>query len=162
MGYPDKVLRGDETVLWHRHPHWRRVVGPAVVLPALALAAGVGVGLVERHTDPNWQVALYGLIGGAWLALALWRCVGPWLSWRRAHFVVTDQRVLVREGRRGVAIELYDVASVQCRRGLGDRILGSGTVTVRSATAPPLVCGAMARPRALRELIEQEVDALYS
>lgn len=164
MGYPDRQLYEDETVLWHRHPHWRLVAGPALTLPLLTLGAGVGIGVIERHGAPDLRVALYGLIGGAWALLAWWRCVLPWLRWRRTHFVVTDQRVLVREGRlrsRGIAIELTAVSDVLCRRSMGDRLVGAGTIVVRSATAPPLVCGSMAQPSQLRELIESEVDALY-
>lgn len=164
MAFPDKLLRGDETVLWHRHPHWRRMLGPALLLPLLTLAAGLGVGLIERHATPEWRFTLYGMVGVAWLILAWWRCAVPWLRWRRTHFVLTDQRILVCEGvlaRRGVGIELLDVSDVACRRSLSDRMTGSGTLVVRSASGPPLVCGAMARAAVLHEMIEDEVDALY-
>lgn len=164
MAFPDKLLRGDETVLWHRHPHWRRVLGPALALPFLTLAAGLGVGLVERYTMPQWQAPLYATVGGAWLVLVWWRCALPWLAWRRTHFVLTDQRILVCEGvlgRRSVEIDLRDVSDVACRRSVSERMTGSGTLVVRSATAPPLVCDAMAQATALHQMIEDEVDALY-
>lgn len=164
MAYPEKLLWGDETVLWHRHPHWRRVAGPALLLPLLTLAAGLGVGLIERFTAPDWRLALYAVVGGAWLILVLWRCVWPWLAWRRTHFVLTDQRVLVREGlggRRGVEIDLRDVSDAAYRRSLPDRLTGSGTLVVRSATAPPLVCAEMAQAARVQAMIEAELDALY-
>lgn len=165
MAYPEKVLHDDELVLWHRHPHWRRVAGPALLLPLLTLAAGVGIGLVERFVAPGWQVALYALVAGGWLLLVWWRCVWPWLRWRRTHFVLTDQRVLVREGvlsRREIVIDLRDVSDVTYRRSVSERLVGSGTLVVRSATAPPLVCGAMAQTRKVQALIDAEVDALYN
>ena len=28
MGYPDNVLAADERVVLHRHPHWKRLIGP--------------------------------------------------------------------------------------------------------------------------------------
>ena len=164
MTYPDKLLRDDETVLWHRHPHWKRVVGPALLLPLWTLAAGVGVGLVERFTAPDWQLSLYAVVGGAWLILAWWRCVVPWLRWRHTHFVLTNQRLLVREGvlaRRGLEIDLRDVSDVTYRRSISERLTGSGTLVVRSASAAPLVCGAMAQVGRAQEKIEAEVDAIY-
>lgn len=164
MAFPDKLLRGDETVLWHRHPHWRRMLAPALLFPLLTLVAGIGVGLIERHTAQEWQFTLYGIVGGAWLVLVWWRCVVPWLAWRRTHFVLTDQRILFCEGvlsRRGVGIELLDVSDVACRRSVSDRMTGAGTLVVRSASGPPLVCRGIAQATALHELIEDEVDALY-
>ncbi|WP_024793497.1 PH domain-containing protein [Tomitella biformata] len=164
MAYPDRLLHDDEMVLWHRHPHWRRVAGPALGLPLLTLAAGVGIGLIERYTTRDWQLALYGLVGAAWLIVVWWRCAWPWLAWRRTHFVLTNQRLLVREGvlsRRGIEIDLRDVSDVSCRRSMAERLTGSGTLVVRSATAPPLVCGAMAQAGAVQAMIEAEVDALY-
>lgn len=140
------------------------MLGPALLLPLLTLAAGIGIGLTERFTSPDWQLALYVIVGGTWLILAWWRCVVPWLTWRRTHFVLTDQRVLVCEGmvnRRLIGIELHDVSDVTCRRSVSDRMVGSGTLVVRSATAPPLVCASMAQVATVRELLEDEVDALY-
>ncbi|MDM2135443.1 PH domain-containing protein, partial [Mycobacteroides abscessus] len=32
MGYPENVLADDEQVVLHRHPHWKRLIGPALVL----------------------------------------------------------------------------------------------------------------------------------
>lgn len=164
MAYPEKLLRGDETVLWHRHPHWRRVAGPALLLPLLTLAAGLSTGLIERFTAPDWRLPLYGVVGGVWLILTLWRCVLPWLAWRRTHFVLTDQRVLVREGvggRRGVEIDLWEVSDATYRRSLRDRLTGSGTLVVRSSTAAPLVCAEMAQSARVQAMIEAELDGLY-
>lgn len=151
-------------VLWHRHPHWRTVASPALLLLAFSLAAGVGIGLVERYTAPDWEVALYGLIGALWAILVWWRCAWPWLGWRRTHFVVTDQRILVREGvlgRRRVEVDLHDVSDIACRRSVSERLTGAGTIVVRSATAAPLVCHAVAQAGKAQEVIEAEIDAIY-
>ena len=32
MGYPDNVLAADERVVLHRHPHWKRLIGPVLIL----------------------------------------------------------------------------------------------------------------------------------
>jgi uncharacterized membrane protein YdbT with pleckstrin-like domain len=49
--------------------------------------------------------------------------------------VVTDRRVLVREGvftRQGMDIPLQRISSVQFRQGLLERMLGAGTLVVES------------------------------
>ena len=49
MGYPDSVLADGEHVILHRHPHWKRMVVPVVLL--LVLTAG-GVGLLTLKRLP--------------------------------------------------------------------------------------------------------------
>ena len=40
VGYPDNVLAEDEQVVLHRHPHWKRLIGPVLLL-ILGTAGGV-------------------------------------------------------------------------------------------------------------------------
>jgi uncharacterized membrane protein YdbT with pleckstrin-like domain len=57
------------------------------------------------------------------------------VRWRTTHFVVTDRRVLVREGvftRQGMDIPLKRISSVQFRQGLWERMFGAGTLVVES------------------------------
>ncbi|MFZ3269713.1 MAG: PH domain-containing protein, partial [Mycobacterium sp.] len=42
MGYPESVLAGDEQVVLHRHPHWKRLIGPVIVLILASAAASFG------------------------------------------------------------------------------------------------------------------------
>jgi uncharacterized membrane protein YdbT with pleckstrin-like domain len=65
----------------------------------------------------------------------------PVVRWRTTHFVVTTRRVLVREGvltRHGIDIPLKRINSVQFRHTLFERILGSGTLIIESASDEPL------------------------
>lgn len=144
MGYPDNVLAKDEQVVLHRHPHWKRLVGPVLVL---VIATGVAVfvsALVARHT-PSWSqtahYVVYGVVWAIWLVLVCWLTLWPFLTWLTTHFVITDRRVMFRHGlltRTGIDIPLARVNSVEFRHGLIDRMVRTGTLIIESASQDPL------------------------
>jgi uncharacterized membrane protein YdbT with pleckstrin-like domain len=75
------------------------------------------------------------------LGLVIRFTVVPVVRWRTTHFVVTTRRVLVREGvftRRGIDIPLKRINSVQFRHTIFERIVGSGTLIIESASDEPL------------------------
>jgi uncharacterized membrane protein YdbT with pleckstrin-like domain len=122
----------DEQVVVHRHPHWKMLVVPVVVL---LLVVGVASFLAAVVSAQSWALwAWLGLVV-AGLALVGRFTVYPVVRWRTTHFVVTDRRVLVREGvltRQGMDIPLRRISSVQFRQGLLERMLGAGTLVVES------------------------------
>jgi uncharacterized membrane protein YdbT with pleckstrin-like domain len=64
--------------------------------------------------------------------LSLW----PWVCWRTTHYVLTNERVIVRSGvvsRSGRDIPLSRVNDVSFSHGIIDRMLGCGTLTIESA-----------------------------
>lgn len=76
-----------------------------------------------------------------YLVILLWRCVAPIVSWKSTHFIVTDRRVLVRQGvitHSGIDIPMSRISSVQFRHGLFDRLLGTGTLVIESSSSEPL------------------------
>ena len=48
MGYPDNVLAADERVVLHRHPHWKRLIGPVLLLLVSSAAAAFGAAVVNQ------------------------------------------------------------------------------------------------------------------
>lgn len=132
MAYPDDLLVDDEQVVVHRHPHWKMLVVPVVVL---LLVVGVASFLAAVVSAQSWALwAWLGLVV-AGLALVGRFTVFPVLRWRTTHFVVTDRRVLVREGvltRQGMDIPLRRISSVQFQQGLLERLLGAGTLVVEA------------------------------
>jgi len=138
VAYPDELLVEGERVLAHEHPHPKMLVLPTVVF-LVTVAAGC---------------YLAALVGAApwhsfgWIALAvvavlvvLWFSVAPLLRWRCTHFVVTNRRVLVREGvltRTGFEIPMNRITSVHFRQTVFERLLGCGTLSVESASDEPL------------------------
>ncbi len=132
MAYPDDLLVEDEQVVVHRHPHWKMLVVPVVVL---LLVVGVASFLAAVVSAQSWAPWAWLGLAAAGLALAGRFTVYPVVRWRTTHFVVTDRRVLVREGvltRQGMDIPLRRISSVQFRQGLLERMLGAGTLVIES------------------------------
>ena len=132
MAYPDDLLVDDEQVVVHRHPHWKMLVLPVL---ALLLVVGVASFLAALVSAQTWAVWVWLGLAAAGLALVGRFTLYPVVRWRTTHFVVTDRRVLVREGvftRHGMDIPSKRINSVQFRQGLLDRILGSGTLVIES------------------------------
>lgn len=138
MAYPDDLLVGDEQVVMHKHPHWKLIIVPVLVLlVVVALASFLGA-LVANQAWALWAwLAL--VVGGA--LLILWLTVIPVIRWRTTHFVVTSRRVLIREGvlsRHGIDIPMSRISSVQFRQTLIERMLGCGTLVIESSSDEPL------------------------
>ncbi|HWR46291.1 MAG TPA: PH domain-containing protein [Pseudonocardiaceae bacterium] len=158
MPYPDELLRGDERVLVHTHPHWKMLV-----LPVLAFLVIVGLGSYAAGWIAGQSWRFSGWIGLAVLGGigVLWLTVTPLLRWRTTHFVLTTRRVLVREGvltRSGIDIPINRINSVQFRHSLIDRILGCGTLIVESASDEPLEFDDIPQIERVHSLLYYEVN----
>lgn len=142
MGYPDNVLAADEQVVLHRHPHWKRLIGPVLVLLLSTAVAAFGAAVVSRTGwDPRAKNVVSAVIAGLWLLTVGWLTVRPFLAWLTTHFVITDRRVMYRHGvltRAGIDIPLARINSVEFRHGLFDRMLRTGTLVIESASQDPL------------------------
>ena len=167
MGYPDNVLAEGEQVVLHRHPHWKRLIGPVLALVLLTALASVGAAVVSRTGwDPRARQVVSAVIAALWLVLVVWRTVRPFLTWLTTHFVITDRRVMFRHGlltRTGIDIPLARINSVEFRHGLFDRILRTGTLIIESASQDPLDFYDIPRVEQVHALLYHEVfDTLGS
>ncbi len=167
MGYPDNVLAADERVVLHRHPHWKRLLGPVLVLLLSTALAAFGLGVVNRTDwDSMAKNIVMIVIGVIWLLVNGWLVLWPFLSWRTTHFVITDRRVMFRHGvmtRSGIDIPLARINSVEFRHGLLDRMPRTGTLVIESASQDPLEFHDIPRVEQVHSLLYHEVfDTLGS
>jgi uncharacterized membrane protein YdbT with pleckstrin-like domain len=158
LPYPEELLRGDERVVVHKHPHWKMLVLPVL---AFLLIVAFGSYLAALVSGESWRP--YGWIGLAVLGGAgiLWLTVVPLLRWRTTHFVLTTRRVLIREGilsRSGIDIPINRINSVQFRHSLIDRILGCGTLIIESAAEEPLEFDDIPQIERVHSLLYYEVN----
>ncbi|HZG89741.1 MAG TPA: PH domain-containing protein [Pseudonocardia sp.] len=138
MAYPDDLLVEGEQVVMHRHPHWKLLVVPVLVL---LVVVGLGSFLAALVAAQSWALWAWLALVGLGGALVFWLTVLPVIRWRTTHFVVTNRRVLVREGvltRHGIDIPLSRINSVQFRHTLVERLVGSGTLVIESVSEEPL------------------------
>jgi uncharacterized membrane protein YdbT with pleckstrin-like domain len=167
MGYPENVLAADEQVVLHRHPHWKRLIGPILVLLITTIVAAFVAALVNNTSwDPTAKKVLFGVISAIWLILVGWLTLWRFLSWLTTHFVITDRRVMFRHGlltRSGIDIPLARINSVEFRHGLLDRMLRTGTLIIESASQDPLEFDDIPRVERVHSLLYHEVfDTLGS
>lgn len=142
MGYPDNLLADGEHVVLHRHPHWKRLIGPVLaLLVSTALAAFLAALVSRTDWQPTARNVVSAVIGAVWLLLAGWLTVRPFLAWLTTHFVITDRRVMYRHGvlsRAGIDIPLARINSVEFNHRLLDRMVRTGTLIIESASQDPL------------------------
>ena len=142
MGYPNNVLADGEQVVLHRHPHFKRLIGPVLVLLVTTALASFAAAVVSRTGwDPRAQQVVSAVIAVIWLILVSWLALRPFFDWVTTHFVITDRRVMYRHGvltRAGIDIPLARINSVEFRHGLVDRMLRTGTLVIESASQDPL------------------------
>jgi uncharacterized membrane protein YdbT with pleckstrin-like domain len=138
VAYPDDLLAANERVVIHKHPHWKMLFFPVLIF---LVTVGVGAFLASLVSEQSWHVAAWIALGVAGAVVIIWFTIIPLLRWRTTHFVVTTQRVLVREGvlhRSGIDIPMSRINSVQFRHSFWQRLLGCGTLVVESASDEPL------------------------
>lgn len=160
MGYPEDTLAPDEQLVLHSHPHWKMLLIPALVFILATGIAGVALGLAFGNLDDTIQTVALIAIAVIWLALVAWQTVAPLISWRTTHFVVTDRRVMTREGivtRSGIDIPLSRINSIQFRHGLIDRMVRTGTLIIESASDDPLEFDDIPNVEKVHSLLYHEV-----
>jgi membrane protein YdbS with pleckstrin-like domain len=138
LAYPDTVLLRGEHVLAHRRPHWRMLVLPALVVPVTAFLAAFTAGAAGGLAGTPATVARVAILVVA-LAVVGRFAVVPLLSWRCTHFVVTDRRLLVREGvlaRESLDVAGASITAVRTRATARERLVGCGTLVVATVSAP--------------------------
>lgn len=165
MGYPDSVLAEGEEVVLHRHPHWKRLIGPVLALVAFTALASFAAAVVSRTGwDPRARQVVSAVIAVLWLVLVLWLTVRPFFAWLTTHFVITDRRVMYRHGvlsRAGIDIPLARINSVEFTHGIVDRMVRTGTLVIESASQDPLEFHDIPQVEQVHSLLYHEVfDAL--
>lgn len=158
MAYPDSQLADDERVLQHQHPHWKKLIPPGLILVPSLLGAGYLAALATG--TPAQQVAwpALGLLSGV---LTLWFGLLPWLRWKSTHFVITDTKVMFREGviaRAGMNIPLGRINSVRFEHDLNDRLFGCGSLIIESASDEPLTFDDIPAVEDVHTLVYQAAD----
>ncbi len=130
MAYPRRLLTEDEEVIREFHPHWR-VLLMAGVWTVLGLAVIVtGTVVANLEGAAMWAAGVAGVL--VILALA----VPPLVAWKFRLYVLTNERIVVRNGvvsREGTEIPLESINNVLYSQSVIERLLGYGDVLIESA-----------------------------
>src|SRR5690606_30350141 len=127
MGFADRYLAEDESLVHATRQHWTELVGWFVILCL--------VWVVPSGED--WTpIARYAVIGVA-AVLSLWFWLIPLLRWRGTVYIITTKRIYKRSGfltKTAHSIPLVRVNDVAFRVTLWERIWRYGTLDIQSAS----------------------------
>ncbi|WP_090596539.1 PH domain-containing protein [Auraticoccus monumenti] len=139
MGVPRRLLGEGERVVVQLRTHGKALVAPVLALLVLAGVTGLAVALMPEDLAPVGWMALAILVAAGVLG---WVVV-PFARWRTTTYTLTSRRLITRRGilsRHGHDVPLSRIVDVSYQRSLGDRLLGCGTLQLRTASeAEPLV-----------------------
>jgi uncharacterized membrane protein YdbT with pleckstrin-like domain len=133
MAFPESVLDDGEEIVRNLRPQWRRVALPVALLPIVVGLASYGWFALPNDSARKW---LRWVILAAALIILVWWSLRPFLNWLTTRYVVTNRRVLMRNGlmsRSGRDVPLTRVNDVSFTRSVVERIFGSGTLIIESA-----------------------------
>ncbi len=132
MALPRRLLGDGERVEIQLRTHAKALVLPALVLIVLGGGVGMAAAVVPARFSPAGQY----LVLAVGLALALWWSAIPFLRWWSTTYTLTNRRLITRTGilsRTGTDLPLIRIDDVSYDRSLSDRILGCGTLNIRTA-----------------------------
>ena len=143
-----------EETLWQGTYSMRAMIGAWVAAGAATIAL-VGAGLAGAFAGNQW-LGLLGALALVWIGL-LARLFYVQLS---THYWLTNQRFIHERGllwRTIDRIETIDVDDVVCQQGPVERLLGVGTIRMKSSdqSTPEFVLKGIADVRAVAALIDE-------
>lgn len=92
------------------------------------------VGAIFLHDKGSWVVPVLGIVA---ILVILIFVLRPVMNWYSTHFVITNKRIITRQGiitSSGRDIPLFRVNDVSSEQGILDRMLGCGTLVVSDAS----------------------------
>lgn len=153
MPFPDEQLAEGEYLLVHERPHPRTLALPAAMFVLVCWVVGYLAALLRTE---SWRGIGWWVLAVLACGLILWFTVGPLLRWYNTHFVVTDRRVLVREGvfsRVGFEIPMSRINSVRFRQNPIERMFGCGTLSIESVADEPIELDDVPRVQRVRSTL---------
>ncbi|MHB1739362.1 MAG: PH domain-containing protein [Actinomycetes bacterium] len=159
MGFPARLLGDGEHVELSLRAHVKVLVLPALLLVVAVPVTTYVVAVLPAWTYQSWLRLAVGLVGGgviwAWSVL-------PYLRWLASTYVVTNRRIIVRQGlfaRVGRDMPLARINDVSFQYSMIERLFRCGTVVIESAgERGPLVLTDVPHVEAVQRAIEDLAD----
>jgi uncharacterized membrane protein YdbT with pleckstrin-like domain len=159
MAFPRKLLIPGEQVVLEIKPHAIAIALAtlgAVVATAVAAWLTLGVHAFDHGTG---RAAVWIL----WLVFMIAYPVRKYAWWLTSDFVVTSSRVIHREGfvaKRSMEIPLDKINDVRFEQNVFDRMVGAGTLVIRSASdAGPNEFSFIRHPEEVQRTIYQQTES---
>lgn len=128
MPFPPDLLNESEEVVLDLRPHWAKLFFPVVFVVLAIAATGASVALDVTRVVPLVLLAV--------LALSVGFLLVRYVKWTTTNFVVTNERLIHREGviaKNGIEIPLDRVQTIRFSQSIFERMIGAGDLLIESA-----------------------------
>jgi uncharacterized membrane protein YdbT with pleckstrin-like domain len=150
-----KFLSGDERMVLDLRQHWSKLVVPVLLAVVIVAAAIVLVVLVDNGVG-RLVIAVVAVV------LLLWFLARPVLVWWFTRFIVTDRRVMTRQGiiaRKSSSVPLSRINDISFEHSVMERLLRSGSLVITSgADVGQVRLSSVPRVEAVQKRIYELVD----
>jgi uncharacterized membrane protein YdbT with pleckstrin-like domain len=154
VAFPKKLLTAGEELIVDARPHWIALVGP--VAATLVLAAGLIYGLTLHSSAGKLAIAAVVLI------LFVIYPLRRFIQWITSHFVVTNQRIIHRQGwiaKTSMEVPLQRINDVRFHQSIFERMVGAGDLIIESAgTRGQEVFSDIRHPEAMQRTIYERAQ----
>lgn len=156
MGFPPDLLNESEEIVLDLRPHWAKLFFP-VVWVVVAIAA-TAASMFWKEKPVVITFALLALLAGAVVLL-----LARYVRWTTTNFVVTNERLIHREGviaKNGIEIPLDRVQTIRFSQTVFERMIGAGDLLIESAgETGQNTFTDIRKPSAVQNIIYREIEA---
>jgi len=160
VAFPRRLLTEGEELVVDARPHWIALVGPVVVtllILAGEIALFVGVKYFRHHAVPKWIAIGVGVV------LFVMYPVREFIRWITSHFVVTNERIIHRQGliaKTSMEVPLSRINDVRFQQSILERMVGAGDLVIESAgTQGQEVFSDIRQPEHMQRTIYERAEA---
>jgi uncharacterized membrane protein YdbT with pleckstrin-like domain len=157
MPFPAKKLNDGEHFMLDVHPHWW-FYGPS----ALFLLGSIICTVFLLGKTSGTLGTIVGYLGVATAIVAAALFIVQVVKWRTTYFVVTNHRLIDRQGvvaRSGVEIPIKSVDNVNFSQSIFERLVGVGKILIESGGKEgQQVIPFVARPEEVQKVIHEAIQ----
>ena len=155
MPFPPDLLNDSEEIVLDLRPHWAKLFFP-VVFVVLAMAAAAASRVVDAPEPVTFALL-------AVLAVAVVFLLARYVRWTTTNFVVTNERLIHREGvlaKKGIEIPLDRVQTIRFNQSIFERMLGAGDLLIESAGENGQnTFTDIRKPNMVQQIVYREIEA---
>ncbi len=155
MGFPPDLLNESEEVVLDLRPHWAKLFFP-VVWVVVAIAATAASSILDA--PPALTFVLLAV-----LAIAVVLLLARYVRWTTTNFVVTNERLIHREGiiaKKGIEVPLDRVQTIRFSQTVFERMIGAGDLLIESAgETGQNTFTDIRKPNMVQQVVYREIEA---
>lgn len=138
MSFHTLRLATDEVIIRKMRTHIK-----AILVNILGEIAIIAMGVAASiYMPPEWAPFSHAFVWAAVCVATVPVLLIPFVRWVTTSYTLTSRRMITRHGiinRKGHDLPLTRISDIASDRGLIDRLVGAGTLTLQTSADDPLV-----------------------